>query len=370
MPPLILRRRSSCSRWAFGVVLVLASVACSRSAPSEAGATQQESALPKQEQVSKNAPLDLSVTPDGVNASPRAVSPDGDKIPLNSSTSFLALSASSARDALTQPDGFISAMSGIDRQLRLGSSAPVTEAQLLEHIGGSAQAWSDEEILTLKQAATALNSALVREGVVLELPAEIPLIKTSGVEEPGWGYTRGAMVILNTRSDSQQITKLLTHELFHVLTRENPELRDRLYELIGFKKITRITYPESLAELRLTNPDAPFIEHAITIEHEGAPVLAAPVLYAKLPYQGGAFFDHLIPKLLVVDQAGVAQGDPPTLIGYDEASGFFEQVGRNTPYIIHPEEILAENFVALLFPPGSVNSPQIVEGLRAALIAK
>ena len=37
-----------------------------------------------------------------------------------------------------------------------------------------------------------------------------------------------------------------------------------------------------------------------------------------------------------------------TLLKPDEAEGFFEQIGRNTSYILHPEETLANNFVFLI----------------------
>jgi hypothetical protein len=47
-------------------------------------------------------------------------------------------------------------------------------------------------------------------------------------------------------------------------------------------------------------------------------------------------------------------------------SGFFEQIGRNTRYIVHPEEIMADNFSLMLFG-GTLSNPEIVEALRALL---
>ena len=34
----------------------------------------------------------------------------------------------------------------------------------------------------------------------------------------------------------------------------------------------------------------------------------------------------------------------PVIHGMSDAKDFFAQVGKNTQYIIHPEEIMAENF--------------------------
>jgi predicted nucleic acid-binding Zn finger protein len=35
----------------------------------------------------------------------------------------------------------------------------------------------------------------------------------------------------------------------------------------------------------------------------------------------------------------------PIIYSMNDVRGFFEQVGRNTQYILHPEEIMADNFV-------------------------
>lgn len=55
------------------------------------------------------------------------------------------------------------------------------------------------------------------------------------------------------------------------------------------------------------------------------------------------------------------------LLAPQQISGFFEQVGRNTNYIIHPEEILAENFALLIMDKRDVPSPEILEKMRAVL---
>ena len=49
--------------------------------------------------------------------------------------------------------------------------------------------------------------------------------------------------------------------------------------------------------------------------------------------------------------------------------GFTEQVGRNTEYIIHPEEILADNFSLLLAQDKAVASPDVLQKIRAILLA-
>jgi hypothetical protein len=49
---------------------------------------------------------------------------------------------------------------------------------------------------------------------------------------------------------------------------------------------------------------------------------------------------------------------------------FLAQVGRNTDYLIHPDEILADNFVRLVFADPQVRTPQILEQMRHILAAE
>jgi hypothetical protein len=72
----------------------------------------------------------------------------------------------------------------------------------------------------------------------------------------------------------------------------------------------------------------------------------------------------------VVENSGShATYDPSkvTLLDVGKIQGFYEQVGRNTDYIIHPEEILADNFEYLLIGKPNLPSPDVQRRLAAAL---
>jgi hypothetical protein len=60
----------------------------------------------------------------------------------------------------------------------------------------------------------------------------------------------------------------------------------------------------------------------------------------------------------------------PLLVEPAEVLGFIEQVGKNTGYIIHPEEILADNFMMLVLEIKNLPSPEIIEKLRNVLSQK
>ena len=159
----------------------------------------------------------------------------------------------------------------------------------------------------------------------------------------------------NSQDCRYSLRKLVCHESFHILSRANPELRERLYEAIGFAKCAEIDFPAALRARKITNPDAPRNDHYIRVRVGGKECLAVPILYAdRETYdvaRGGEFFDYLQFRLLLVERGKGPDsvrvrydGDKPMLVDVPEAAGFFEQVGRNTGYIIHPEDIIADNF--------------------------
>jgi hypothetical protein len=54
----------------------------------------------------------------------------------------------------------------------------------------------------------------------------------------------------------------------------------------------------------------------------------------------------------------------------EEVSGFFEQDRHNTKYVIHPEEILADDFALVILDEQNVPSPEILEKMRRILKQK
>ncbi len=89
--------------------------------------------------------------------------------------------------------------------------------------------------------------------------------------------------------------------------------------------------------------------------------------------KGGEFFDSMDFRLLVLDEAGgrfrpsVLPDGKPRLLNPAEVPDYLDQIGRNTGYIIHPEEILADNFVLLVNGKSPVKSPRILEQLGSLL---
>ena len=278
---------------------------------------------------------------------------------------------------LTRRDEFIAALSPFDRAARMRSGTAISEAAFLRFVGTNVVEWSAVE-------TNKLGAVLRRVGADLApwhlpLPAVVPLIKTTGHEEGNASYTRQQAVVLpqhEVDSPARSLERVMLHELFHVLSRQNPALRKRLYRIIGFVPINAITYPALLRPRQITNPDGVQSGWAITIrrQHQSLPVV--PILYASTehydPHRGGEFFDYLVFKLLAVTARDgqweplLAEGEP-RLIEPAAAGGFFEQIGRNTGYIIHPDEILAVNFVYLVEGQTNLPTPRIVAAMGKVL---
>ena len=155
-------------------------------------------------------------------------------------------------------------------------------------------------------------------------------------------------------------------------------LRDQCYSIIGFMKCDEVEFPAALKPRKITNPDAPANDHCILVTIGGKENWAVPILFSSSDMyniaRGGEFFDYLQFQFLVMELQGRAPAGKPAfdglkirLVGLEQLTGFIEQVGRNTEYFIHPDEILADNFMLLISGEWNVSSPEILRKLAEVL---
>jgi hypothetical protein len=75
--------------------------------------------------------------------------------------------------------------------------------------------------------------------------------------------------------------------------------------------------------------------------------------------------------LLVDRSSGAARplerDGSPVLVPFNRVGGLGEQIGHNTNYVIHAEEILASNFELLVLGEQSAPSPDVLDRIRAEL---
>ncbi len=83
-------------------------------------------------------------------------------------------------------------------------------------------------------------------------------------------------------------------------------------------------------------------------------------------------FNYLDFKLMQLEHDGdtyrpAMRDGRPVLVEPASVPGYAQQIGDNTKYIIHPEEVLADNFVFLLEGRIDLPTPRIVEAMGTVL---
>ncbi len=195
-------------------------------------------------------------------------------------------------------------------------------------------------------------------------PKSINLIKTkSRYYGDGVYFTRENCIIipanvLKTKKKEEFLSTML-HEIFHVYSRLNPAKRKALYELIGFQHVNKAAnfiIPEPLKSQILLNPDGTNFKYYITLQvAPDKEIKAVPIIYsnaAKFNPKKPDFFNYL--KFELFELENISRGfsvatkkDGSSTLNMKELPDFNRQIRDNTGYIIHPDEILADNFMFL-----------------------
>ena len=283
-----------------------------------------------------------------------------------------------AKAHLAKRDVYIEGLSPFERAAKTKQAGPVSTGQFIEFIQGQALEWDDADKAKLREVIAAAKPKLAK--FAKHLPRRITLIKTTGNDEGGAPYTRGTSIILPKRRAGQSakgLERLFYHEMFHIISRGNAKLRDKLYRVIGYEKCGVVSLPGDMMPRRLSNPDAPVVEHCIRITKDAESYWVAPVLFSRTskydPETGGTFFRYLEFRLMAIDRKSakaILKDGKPILLKPDAVEGFYEQIGRNTGYIIHPEETLANNFVHLMTGKQGLKNPEIPEKIEQLLLAE
>jgi hypothetical protein len=197
------------------------------------------------------------------------------------------------------------------------------------------------------------------------LPDSIHLIKTDGT---GYGrgvfYTRENAIIIpmdelgNDQNGDKidHLESIMYHELFHIISRNNQELKKQLYKEIGFQKLeSKLTVPSVLQSRKLLNPDGIDIAYFISLTKPNTQEtkLAIPIIRSKqasFNKERPLFFSYIDFDLYEITQIGESSYEVlcdetgASLLENEFKASFFKQIGDNTDYIIHPDEIMADNF--------------------------
>ena len=247
--------------------------------------------------------------------------------------------------------------------------------------------WGDGDEETMGKCLAFLQHCAEERGIELPDSDEIIFVRTTGAEEGGsaTGYTHGTQIYIredvtpafsealeaigdNSSQNYDRYFEFLAHELFHSLTRTHPDFRKKMYSIIGFDVADEdYEFGPSVSELIFANPDVEHHDSSAVFTIDGKQRRCAVVFYMKEPFEtpGTNFFDNCSTGLVPID-------DLDKLYDYEEASDFWEVFGRNTDYVIDPEECMADNFSFMLvhgLDGMDYETPRIIEEIIQALKA-
>jgi hypothetical protein len=285
---------------------------------------------------------------------------------------FAVASVAEGAAIFSAEDEFTAVLTPADISIRV-RHAGGTLAELRQVYAEAPQPWSEAEQVRL-EALFARHAAALRRLAPL-LPARVLLVKNSGAADTALPHTRGPAINMgpDLPADETALDHLFFHELFHVLSRHNSARHDEMYALVGFQPCA-LLLPDEVRARTITNPDAPLLMHAAPFGADGR--LVAPVLFAEPPAYDAAhpnFSDYFELRFLVFERtdAGcapvLAAGAPLMAAPREAVEAIFAGAGRNTNYVLHPEELLADNFAQLMIGRADAPSPEVQARLAAWL---
>ena len=248
--------------------------------------------------------------------------------------------SSEARELLLQADPFLLHLSKADLAFRTAKrDAVLDDYRFL--VGKSVRDWTDPERGKVGRCfASAVDALGDLAGLLV---STVKFLKCDGGEEPGNAYCRGSdSLVLHERALARiddRLSRLIAHELFHLVSRNHPGLRECLYGLVGFHRSDELRPRKEIGDSIITNPDAPVIDYYFDALVRGRRARVYPILMAD----EGSSFDHESLTLRFFDP------EVERLLRVEDLENFSDAVGGNTDYIIHPEEIIAENVTKLAY---------------------
>ena len=296
---------------------------------------------------------------------------------LLSSAQIVFVTTTAARDYLKREDPFLLGLSSFDRSARLKTRRTINNMEFLGFVSEQACDWAAYEKEKISDIMYRINLAFSDYNLLF--PEEIVFIKTTGLEEGNAAYCRGNNVIVlpinYVNLSADRLYDTILHELFHIYSRNNSGIQEKLYEIISFKKCNELILPDEIFQWKITNPDSAVNNHFFSSGINGKNYELMPILLASSDYdeqKGGVFFDYMGLYFIAITDNGnnkvpLIENNRYCIFTLNQVPDCIRLVGRNTNYIIHPEEILADNFVFLINKTEDLPDMAILEKMRVLL---
>ena len=244
--------------------------------------------------------------------------------------------------------------------------------EYLEYAEKQVMDFSEEDIKIIDKTMAEVEKILAVNNIILPEMEPITFVKTSMLEEDlgAGGYTHGTEIFIgmfelayyNYEYGPEVFLEFIVHELFHCLTRSNPEFRKDMYKIINFTvQDEEFEIPPSVMEYYISNPDVEHHNAYATFNINGEDIDCFFALIALEPFEkeGDSFFASMATAIVPIDGSD-------TFYLPEDTSNFYDVVGYNTGYVIDPEECMADNFkYAIIYGPDPelFPNPEIQEAI-------
>jgi len=275
------------------------------------------------------------------------------------------LLVSKAKISQDRKEGFFQKIQDLDMILQMedydSTDGSVSVENYKDHLIKGTLEFTDGDKSILTATLDSCFNMIGRKFPDLKLPT-IDLIKTNANHYgPSVYYTRENSIIIpaNVLENGSigTLQAVMFHEISHILLRYNDTYKKQAYGLIGFKTLDKpINYPPQLQSRILLNPDGLDTRFYIELEMNGESRKVVPIILSSKSSKSdhiSGFMNYIKFDLYGLEEVGKEymvqcndEGMSNLEAGYMQP--FFQKIKENTQYIIHPDEIIADNFMMLL----------------------
>lgn len=290
---------------------------------------------------------------------------------------------------------YVSTLTHVELEIRLGGPLrPEGRKAQLQRLramrAASTRDWTDAEAEYLTTHLRTVHKLLSAEFPGL-LPREWKWVKTSGEGDARFadGYTVDDLIVLHEgplgwhrKGNEERAVGLLSRMTFHMLARTRPQIREKAYPLLGFRTLTRLDWG-GLEPRRLVHPDIRTPVVYTVRDESGRDVVAAPLLYSGEsrfdPKKGSDLFRYQAFDLFEAEadpKTGVgrlldADGKKPERLPRATTRRIYDAaVAVNSSNVMHPQNILADNFAMLVLLRHPKYGPELRDSIKPELIGR
>jgi len=211
--------------------------------------------------------------------------------------------------------------------------------------------FTDEEKMLIDKEIDYIKKISKERGYSLPSAKNIIFVKTTMIEEnSAVGYTHGTQIYMGdkilelAKEEEEEFHYFMGHELFHCLTRNNPDFRKDMYKLIGFAVLDKdFEFSKEIADRLISNPDVEHHNSYATFEIKGEKKDCVAILTTSKPFEkpGDNFFDNSVIGLVPIDNLN-------TMYTSEDITNLLGVYGEEERDIEDPEEVMADNFGELI----------------------